>query len=208
MSKTRVTLTALLFLQAGLIVLSAQSKAIREPSVRDDHPQYFPGDFDGFERTWYHRQLAALREPSLYERRTNGQTVYRFLWIPAFHHTIAARLAIKDDGSGTLVLKEVSGAGGYDPGHLAIEKSVEVSAIRVKEVVKLIDGMQFWKLANGEINREMIGLDGSQWVLEGAKAGEYRVVEIWSPRSGPLVDLGNLLVKQIGGMTGKNVLSY
>jgi hypothetical protein len=208
MSKTRVILTIVLFLQTGLSVLSAQSKAIRQPSVRDDHPQYFPSDFDGFERTWYHRQLAALKEPSLYEGRTNGKTLYRFLWIPSFHHTIAARLSIKDDGSGTLVLKEVSGAGGYDPGHLAIEKSVQVSAIRVREVVSLIDGMQFWKLGDGEINKEMVGDDGAQWVLEGAKAGDYRVVEMWSPRTGPLVELGNLLIKQIGGMNGKDILSY
>jgi hypothetical protein len=173
----------------------------------DKNPQYFPSTFNSFERVWYHGQLATCQEPSLYENRLSGDTIYRFSWIPSFHHTICARLTLKDDGTGTLELKQLSGAGGYNPGHLASSQTIVARKDEVQSVLVLIGNLNFWHRADGEINNQS-GTDGSEWVLEGISDGKYRIVEMWSPSSGPLVDVGRLMVETIGNLHGKDVLSY
>ena len=38
-----------------------------------------------------------------------------------------------------------------------------------------------------------MGTDGSQWIIEGVKKGQYHVVDRWMPKDGMVRELGLLL---------------
>ena len=68
---------------------------------------------------WYPPYLTAMKELSLWDRSKASETEsYRFLWLRSFHHPVALRLDVASDGRGVLVVKVLSGQGGYDPGNL------------------------------------------------------------------------------------------
>lgn len=154
--------------------------------------RYFPDSvFDGFVVGWYTSHLSAMNEPSLFEMtRSREANVYRFLWLRSFHRPIALRLEIAD---GTLTVKELSGAGGYDPGKLRFNIIVPMTAAEVSSFLRAVDDIGFWQLPTHEAARN--GVDGAQWVLEGVHAGQYHVVDHWSPREGPYRDLCLMLLK-------------
>jgi hypothetical protein len=62
---------------------------------------------DTIRSDWYSRELEFLHEPSLWrESRRPEETVYRFLWLRAFHPPICVCLAI-DSGSASITSKRV-----------------------------------------------------------------------------------------------------
>jgi hypothetical protein len=104
----------------------------------DVGPQYFPtgtfrdssesGSFKNFTARWFAKHLRVMAEPSLSEATKYKLLVtYRFLWLRTFHHPIAIRLTIRRDGTGFLTGKMTSGHGGYEPGLLSVNNSIEIS---------------------------------------------------------------------------------
>ena len=161
------------------------------------HAQFFPKSSldlrgDDFKAKWYSTQLRALREPSLFALATNREAEsYRFLWLRTFHHPIAVRLELQADGSWMLVTKVASGAGGYSPGTLTINTSRQLTTQEAQSLRSKVEGSGFWNAPN-PIN-DQTGDDGSQWIVEGVKAGRYHVVDRWMPKNGPARDLGLFL---------------
>ncbi len=138
---------------------------------------YFP---KGAER-WYPKHLEAMKEPSLFQQSTNKAVEqYRFLWLRTFHKPIAVRVR-KDSAGITLRVIRLSGAGGYDPGKIDHEGSFALTADQWNRFLKLLSESSFWDTPSAE--KDLGGLDGSQWVLEGQAAGRYHVVDRWTPSS-------------------------
>ena len=52
----------------------------------------------------------------------------------------------------------------------------------------------FWKLPSIQ---ETMGLDGSQWVIEGIKNGSYHLVDRWSPKDGEVRAIGMAMMKKL-----------
>src|SRR5271157_4689551 len=113
--------------------------------------QYFPprafcraDETEHCER-WYVPHLRAMAEPSLWEL-SKSQTAqsYRFLWLRTFHHPVSARLQVANDGSAELVVKVLSGAGGYKPGHLIQNRTVKVAKEGVDYFLELLNKADFW----------------------------------------------------------------
>jgi hypothetical protein len=159
------------------------------PDPPDASPQYFPkgifrnslesGSFNNFRARWYSKHLRAMTEPSLSEAsRDKTLVTYRFLWLRTFHQPIAIRLAIRLDGTGFLTGKVTSGKGGYEPGTLFQNSSVEVPKPQVQQFLGLLQKTAFWTMQAEEMSN---GDDGAEWILEGVQAGNYHVVERWSP---------------------------
>jgi len=73
-----------------------------------------------FKAGWYSSQLAALREPSLWQlsREMPSKDSYRFLYLRSFHHPICVRLTLTTGGIGLLTSKETDGKGGYGRYHV------------------------------------------------------------------------------------------
>ncbi|HTC65260.1 MAG TPA: hypothetical protein VK709_20635 [Candidatus Saccharimonadales bacterium] len=148
-----------------------------------------------FKEKWYSKQLSGLHETSLWQasKATEQIQVYRFLYLRSFHHPIVVRVDVSKDGKGLLTTKIGSGSGGNEPGHLIMNKTRRMSAQETSWFVNRIDELGFWQMPTIE-KTDTIGVDGSQWILEGVKNGKYLVVDRWSPQTGPLKGLGTLMM--------------
>jgi hypothetical protein len=162
--------------------------------------QYFPSlaldkqpELHQFRGGWYSKHLRAMDEPSLLAAANDTDSnIYRFLWLRSFHHPIALRLQIQPEGDGVLVLKVLDGAGGYEPETLSIERTLELDSDKVSFFLEGLEELHFWELPGPNTS---LGLDGAQWVLEGAHEGRYHVVDRWSPEGGPYRDLCLMLLQ-------------
>lgn len=168
--------------------------------------QYFPdhafnddGRLNDFIVHWYSKDLNALQEPSLWEisRISSSAQVHRFVWLRTFHHPVAVRIEIAKDGTGTLTAKMSSGAGGYEPGKLIEDRTQVVSKDDIHGLLAKLGSTNYWSLPSRDPNPS--GHDGSQWVIEAVRDGEYKLIDRWSPKNGPARDIG-LLVLHLSGL--------
>jgi len=97
------------------------------------------------------------------------------------------------DGKGLLTTKIGSGPFGSHPEHLVVNKSRKMSAQQTSWFVDKVDEVGFWHLPTYE-KSDVIGTDGSQWILEGVKKGKYLIVDRWSPDRGPVKALGTAMM--------------
>ncbi|HEY6376983.1 MAG TPA: hypothetical protein VIX90_15800 [Edaphobacter sp.] len=148
---------------------------------------------------WYSSQLRALEEPSLYSlSKSTSVESYRFLWLRTFHHPIAIRLDPNPDGTSTLIVKVASGAAGFRPGVLGEQRSQLVSKEQTQAFLKRVSELRFWDAPN-PVNDQR-GTDGSQWIIEGVRAGRYHVVDRWTPSKGVVRELGMMLAFDLAKM--------
>jgi hypothetical protein len=168
----------------------AQSRYFPSGSL-DDSPRG-----DQFVYEWYSKQLKALDEPSLWAlSKTQKEQSYRFLWLRTFHHPIAIRVDLNADGTSRLTTKMASGAGGYDPGHLLQNDTSILTKEHTDLFLGKIQENKFWELA--PLDKSRMGLDGAEWIIEGVKDGNYRVVDRWSPDEGPVRVIGLYMLKEL-----------
>jgi hypothetical protein len=164
--------------------------------------KYFPNGVlsadrrtDEFMQKRYSEQLAALREPSLWESSKTQQTQsYRFLWLRTFHHPIAIRVDVNPDGTSQLTTKMTSGKGGYAPGKLIKNLTVTLSKEQTDWFIGKIELYRFWQLPSVQ---ETGGNDGAQWVVEGIKDHAYHIVDRWTPKDGDVRAIGLVLINDL-----------
>jgi len=131
---------------------------------------------------WYGSQLRAAGEHPLCQSPEQAQVVYRLTWIPSFHPSVIVCIERTSVGY-QLRAKTLSGAGGYDPGHLARDTVSSLAGTDLATLARLLAAARFWQLPTTPLPDGMIGLDGAQWMLEGLSDGRYHVVDRWSPNS-------------------------
>jgi len=164
--------------------------------------KYFPTDLlssnpesDEFVAGWYSGQLKGLEEPSFWEwSQTLKTESYRFLWLRTFHNPVSIRIEINADGTSRLTRKISSGAGGYAPGKLIDSYTIILTKEQTGWILGKIEGNRFWKLPSIQ---ETLGLDGSQWIIEGIKNGSYHLVDRWSPKDGEVRAIGLAMMKEL-----------
>jgi hypothetical protein len=152
-----------------------------------------------FRSDWYTKHLRALKEESLWVLSSSqpAMEVYRFLWLRTFHHPISVRVAVRSDGTAVLTAKETDGKGGYEPGKLIRNSTRTLSTDEVRWFLERVESSSYWRLPTRS-NDSTSGLDGSQWIMEAAKRGNYRIVDVWSPTpEHPVHALGIMLVIQM-----------
>ena len=137
-------------------------------------------ELDEFRNDWYSKQLQAIQEGSLYETQPNHET-YRLTRLRTFHHPMTFRLDIDDQCKATLTVKETDGAGGYQPGAIILNKTIEIARPSCEKLTTGLVDLKFWSLST---STPELGADGAEWILEGAKSGNYHVVDRWSPSTG------------------------
>lgn len=137
--------------------------------------------FDDFVLDWYSGHLKAMDEGALYPlMKDKNAVVYRFTCLRTFHHPFAIKVTKTKDGF-ELVRKVLSGKGGYDPG--VIEESVK-SELKPEAVEELESHLVAIKFRDLKSTVDDGGLDGSQWIVEVVRDGEYKVVDRWTPDEG------------------------
>lgn len=176
-SRSRISLKLMATL-AGMTLAAAVAISI-ESTPRPTVP-FFPPDLfreDRESEAWYSKQLAAMGEPSLslLSRIAPGATVYRLLWLPTFRHPVCVRIERADDG-GRLDAMVLDGQGGYDPGGVAIERSLRVDVEQWNRLEQLVGEAAFWESRTWSDDGSVVE-DGDQFVIEGTRAGTYRLLD-------------------------------
>jgi hypothetical protein len=168
-------------------------------AVGQDFPKSSLDITGSFKSQWYSSELRVLEEPSLYSlSKSTSAESYRFLWLRSFHHPVAIRLDLKPDGTSIMSVKVASGAAGFRPGVLIEQRSQAVGKEQTQAFLKRVADLHFWDVPN-PVN-DQTGTDGSQWIIEGVKAGQYHVVDRWTPTKGVARELGMMLAFQLAKM--------
>ncbi|HYC74108.1 hypothetical protein [Brevundimonas sp.] len=153
----------------------------REAEVMDEH-----------RAGWYGRHLRAAGESPIFD---GSRPALRFTWLRSFHAPVVIRLNPTTDGGVLMTATELSGKGGYDPGGVTRRIERRLSAEESAAVARVLETTG----ALAQRPRDCdLGLDGAQWILESAGPEGYRFVDRWSPREGPVRELGLHLI----GLTG------
>jgi len=151
------------------------------------------------EADWYSGQWRAAEEPSLYlasQAPSAARAItYRFTWLRSFHHPVIVRVDAVEGGRMRLTAKQLSGAGGYDPG--GIEKQV-VRTLTPDEQAKLQAALTATQVLSLPAIDCHWGADGSQWIVEANAHGRYSFVNRWTPDDGPVRTFGLLLLSFTG----------
>ena len=134
--------------------------------------------------------LVPLKEPNLHKlRKDKSKTSFRFLCERSFNGPFSIRVEIDSDGSGTLYFKESKFI--FD---LIKNKSIKLTKNDTEKLVNEINKENFWMLKSSDEEDE-IGLDGSDWIIEGVENGNYHFVKRWSPEQGSVRNLGLFFIK-------------
>lgn len=152
---------------------------------------------DDFSNDWYSRFWRAAEEPSLYLQSQKAKALRseRFTWLRSFHEPVFIRLDWLSDGHVRMTAKELTGAGGYDPGGIG----------RTNQ--RLLSGEELERLdtARGSLKpyqRPAVvcsgGVDGARWILEALEAGDYVFIDRWTSDGGPVRTYGQMLIDLTG----------
>ena len=134
-----------------------------------------------------------MNEPSLSCAPANEKETYRFLLLETWGHPLAVRIT-REPNKTRIVAIQLSGAGGYEPGHILqrVQRSLDD-----REWIRLaseLDRVKYWTIPTNPPEDD-IGADGSQWIIEASRGNQYHVVDRWTPETGPVRDLGLLFVQ-------------
>lgn len=206
-SSMRILAVTVVFM--GVIHLGGGGCATEKKlSVRPECPSLDAGDYyfppgaldpsrskiDGITRDWYSKYLHAMMEPSLSCGPRSDGSAFRFLWLRSFHHPIAVR-AEREGSAVTLNVVELDGTGGSAPGGVVKRVQRVLSPAEQGQFLTKLQSVGFWEMKK---NQDRFGVEGAQWVLEGAEDGRYRVIERWSPGPGAYRELCLLLLEFTG----------
>lgn len=149
-----------------------------------DAETYFPVSAQGssktvseFEEEWYSKHLRIMGQPTLFaERGDKSKSVYRFTLLPTWSEPQCVVVTARGDKSDICFVR-LDGAGGYDPGKLVEQARRDLSPEEVKRFLELFEMLDFRRMPTAD---PVAGLDGSQWILESLREGEYHVVVRWT----------------------------
>lgn len=157
---------------------------IRLENVKNDNgesdfkPMLVKNVSDTFVVKWYSDVLFAMREPLLFNKKMNKE-IYRFTWLRSFHNPIVITIVNTQYKSFTLFWKEFE----REPmnGKIIINKSKSIGSMEWMTFRFKIEKCYFWTMGVGRVP---VGLDGSEWILEGTDDTKYKVTTVWSPHGG------------------------
>ena len=146
-----------------------------------------------FTNGWYARHLDAMNELPL-SALENEDESYRFLWLRAFHRPVAVHVWRTGERH-FMVVKRLSGRGGYDPGGFDLYWAHSLSENEWDAFMLHLEHSQYWLMPTLD---ELMSEDGAQWIMEGYREGRYHVVDRQSPEAGPYHDACMYLLRQSG----------
>ena len=198
-----------------LIGSDERNLAALERYFPDGFPDQLQPDNCGVERPrlssveteWYPSQWSAACEPPLENAapsESSSQFTFRFSYLPSFDSPIFMRLESHDNGH-ILIVKQMTGSGGYDPGIISRSMAIELTEDEVAAIQESLVGILEARDTSIATSRQegpkdtcFFTLDGTMWILETVQDGQYDLVQDNSPMEGPLFDLGHKLLTKTG----------
>jgi hypothetical protein len=127
--------------------------------------------------------LRYLGESSIFAESDNQEVEsYRFLWGRTFHRPISVRLDIRPGRSGLLTTRIGQGETG-SPASLkgsAQTSTGELTNDQVESFRALFKAVNFWTTTPYG-HGDQAGTAGSTWLVEALQAGQYHLMQRWSP---------------------------
>jgi hypothetical protein len=110
---------------------------------------------------------------------------------------VVIRVEVERGRGARLIAKELSGHGGYGPGEISrhLERKLSPDEARRLDSALARTRLLTWPARDCS---GLLGIDGSQWIVEALDRTGYRLVDRWSPERGPMRDVGELML----GLTG------
>jgi hypothetical protein len=161
-----------------------------------EEPAYFPVPTKEGDAVpdYYVKYLRAMREPSLHARMAEPVEEYRSLFLPTWEHPVAIRVTSKD-GEVSLRAVVLSGAGGFAPGQILVERNRMLSGQEWKRFQPLLTKAAFWNAP--KVRMEVVP-DGDRLIFEGTGGYRYRLQDVASilfHEQKALVECGQYLMK-------------
>lgn len=154
--------------------------------------------FDSYRREWYANHLRAAGEPSLLSAARAGQAdTLRFVWLRTFDPPVIVRIEGVSGRRPRLIGYELTGAGGYEPGTVARKVDRLLTAAEASDLRRRLVVNNPLRLPAGSANCDT-GTDGSQWIIERASGHRYKMVDRWSPDTGPVRGAGMAMLRLTG----------
>ena len=150
----------------------------------------------------YAHYLQLFQEPELLAPASKeSPEVYRLLVVPTFSRPLSIRIE-RRGAEYFITSKTLSGQGGYDPGHLQDVREYVIMPREWHHFKGLLQESAFWLLPAEDKKFEPdsegsveICLDGSTWLLEGLRNGEYHAVERYCPELPTFEACGHFLLE-------------
>jgi hypothetical protein len=179
-------------------------------------------DFQDFEQKWYSSSLYSFKEPILYTK-TDSQTIYRLLWLRSFHEPVCfsikelrgdhflntkildrqsafypeIQITGKNKKTGKEILDTIKKADRYAV--IVFDSITTLTARQWKQIENSLNRLNFWASSYRNISPGVRSSDGSDWILEGRKLGNYHFI-IRTNLDDTLRELGKSLIK-LSGLT-------
>ena len=131
-----------------------------------------------FTNKWYSENLQSMNEPIIYNLKEKNIEIYRLTILPTFDKPFTYRIS-KYNNKINIIFKETNGTGGYETGKLIENKIKLVKEKNWRNLESKLSKIDFWKMKT--FSDSMKIKDGSEWILEGYKNGNYHFVTRTSP---------------------------
>src|SRR5262249_7125705 len=133
----------------------------------------------------------AMKEPALrvLAKKDRTTTVYRFLWLPAFHDPISVRF-VKSARGVVVTAVRLKLDDEYEPVRVVARRSAELTPAHWERIANKLTKARFWDLPTRQ--RAPFGrltMDGHILIIEGVGEGKYHLVERHNPPGGNFVEL-------------------
>lgn len=186
----------------GVIVLlatpfSAESQDTNGVTCESVAEQFFGTPELREKENWYGTHLQAAGETNLCGHATDFTQVYRFTWLRSFHPPVVVRIG-RRESTFQLVAKKLDGRGGYKPGQLVVDRSIQIDAGEWYHFQDLLREAAFWTSVADRETDVVVGFDGARWILEGVRDGRYWALDRWSPSETPYRRVGVYLLRLAG----------
>ncbi len=153
--------------------------------------KYFPKDvFSEIKSKFYSNVLDLLDPVNLQDADCNA---VRFSCIESMTRSYVIRLSWTDgDGNLDVFVESLPNQG---ESKIDFQKNESVAKYKIDGFLSALDACNFYEKPSTEFSN---GRDGADWIVETNINGSYKVVCRWSPRSGFLYELGNMLIDMTG----------
>lgn len=138
--------------------------------------QYFkPGS-----ESYYTKYLAAMKEPSLFERGKDRPAFeMRFLWLRSFHDPIAIRVWQTGEDFSMRAVR-ITQNKDYSLGAITVDTTRQLTRDQSRVLSDLIKATPLTgQMTPTEELSGSAGLDGAQWILETCEDQAYRRLDFW-----------------------------
>ncbi|CAN5878449.1 hypothetical protein BH11VER1_BH11VER1_20510 [soil metagenome] len=130
--------------------------------------------------SFYTKYLAAMKEPSLYERGpARPEFEFRFLWLRSFHDPIAIRIWRTAKGYMMRAVR-ITQHKDYSLGTTTVNSTRKLSSDESRVLDQLLDVPSLLTPLNEtELLSGASGRDGAQWIFETFADKKYQMIEFW-----------------------------